>query len=51
MKLIITYKSGRVEKLETDKIRIVGSTAYIGMEEWVHIKLDNVVYFEVFNSI
>lgn len=47
MIIVITYKSGEVEKIESDKIRFVGgSAAYIGKEE-KPISLDQITYIEI----
>ena len=49
MIIVITYKNGEVEKIESNKIRIVGSSdVYIGEgEEEKSVKLDQITYVEV----
>ena len=48
MIIVITYKNGEIEKLESNKLRIVGgSTAYMGKDEEKQVKLDQITYIEI----
>jgi len=49
MIIVITYKTGTVEKIESPKLRIVGgSDVYIGEgTEEKRIKLDQITYVDV----